>query len=552
MPVSRPVPTMQFVAVDVGTQSARAALVSEKGKLLKTATCPLDTWNPKPEFYQQSSEQLWKSVCKVVKEVIKDAKNVRGIGFDATCSLVILDEDRRPLSTSPTGEPEQNIILWMDHRAVEQAELINQTNHDVLRFVGGKMSPEMEPPKLLWLKQNMPSTWEKMGFAFDLPDFLTWRATGCDSRSLCTAVCKWTYQAGSAENQGWKDSFWIQIGLEDLVQDGYRKIGTKFYAPGAPCGKGLSVEAGIQLGLKAGTPVATSIIDGHAGGLGLLGCEADKEFAKSFSRRLAVIAGTSTCHMLANENCIFTPGVWGPYFSAMVPGMWLSEAGQSAAGALIDHVLATHPAYQAIVDKTRPGRRPEETLNGILAQMNERLDLASVSMLAADLHVYPDFHGNRSPLADPGLRGMVCGLSLSAGEEDLARLYLATLQALAYSTRHILDALSDTGHSVSSILMCGGLSKNPLYVQLHADATGLPVLLPTEPESVLLGAAILAAHAAGRYNSVTEAMLRMGGTGTVVPPNKGDRRFHDAKYQAFLAMLQCQQQVRDTMRAGCQ
>lgn len=542
---------MQFVSVDVGTQSVRAALVTEKGRFLKTASRPLETWNPQPEFYQQSSDQIWKACCEAVKEVCRDAKDVRGIGFDATCSLVLLDDAGRPITVSPKGEADQNVVLWMDHRAVAQAETISATGHPVLRFVGGAMSPEMQPPKLLWLKQNLPSSWERLGLAMDLPDYLTWRATGSASRSLCSVVCKWTYQAGQAPDSemepGWQESFWMRIGLEDLTRDNYRIIGQELLPPGAPCGRGLSLEAGLQLGLKKGLPVATSIIDAHAGGLGLLGCEAEGEFAKSFSRRLAVIAGTSSCHMLANENCFFTPGVWGPYFSAMVPGMWLSEAGQSAAGALLDHVITTHPAYQQILAKTKPGRRPEDTLNALLKTMSERQGLESPSQLVSDLHVYPDFHGNRSPLADPGLRGMVSGLTLSAGEEDLARLYLATLQGLAYGTRHIMDALAESGHSVSSLLMCGGLAKNPLYVELHADATGLPVLLPSETESVLLGGAILAASASGRYSSVTEAMLRMGGTGRVLAPRAKERRFHDAKYAAFRALLDCQRQLRDIM-----
>ncbi|KAH6940683.1 hypothetical protein HPB50_004871 [Hyalomma asiaticum] len=323
--------------------------------------------------------------------------------------------------------------------------------------------------------------------------------------------------------------------------------GQQFWPPGTPCGRGLCMEAGLQMGLKKGTPVATSIIDAHAGGLGLLGCEAQGEFFKSFSRRLAVIAGTSTCHMLANENSIFTPGVWGPYFSAMVPGMWLSEAGQSAAGALVDHVISTHPAYPKIVEKTKPGRRPEDTLNAMLLTMCEQRGLDSPSQLVTDLHVWPDFHGNRSPVADPGLRGMISGLTLSAGEEDLAKLYLATLQALAYGTRHIMDALAETGHSVSSLLMCGGMAKNPFYVEVHADATGMPVLLPSETESVLLGGAILAASASGRYKSVTEAMLGMGGSGKVIAPRASERRFHDAKYAAFRALLDCQLRLREIM-----
>ncbi|XP_075529333.1 FGGY carbohydrate kinase domain-containing protein-like isoform X3 [Dermacentor variabilis] len=502
---------MQFVSVDVGTQSVRAALVTERGRFVKTASRPLELWNPRPGFYQQSSDQIWSACCDAVKEVCRDAKDVSGIGFDATCSLVVLDDSGRPLTVSPKGEPEQNVVLWMDHRAASQVEAINATGHSVLRFLGGTMSPEMQPPKLLWLKQNIPSTWERIGLALDLSDFLTWRAIGYASRSLCTAVCKWTYQAGTVPGSdmksGWQDSLWTRIGLDDLTRDNYRIIG-------------------------------------------LLGCEAEGEFPKEFSQRLAIIAGTSAAHMLASEKCIFTPGAPGPFFSAMVPGMWLSEPGQSAAGALVDQVISTHPAYPQIVAKTKPGRRPEDTLNDLLQSMCERRGLDSLSKLSADLHVWPDFYGNRSPLADPTLRGMICGLTLSADEEDLARLYLATLQALAYGSRHILDALTSTGHSLSGLLTCGGLAKNPLYVRLLADATGLPVLLPTETESVLLGGAILAASASGRYSSVTEAMQRMGGSGRVLAPQSSERGFHDAKYAAFHALLDCQRRLREIMSGG--
>lgn len=263
---------MHLLSVDVGTQSVRAALVTDRGRFLKTASRPLENWNPQPGFYQQSSDQIWSACCEAIKEVCRHAKNVSGVGFDATCSLVVLDDSGRPLTVSPKGEPEQNVVLWMDHRAVSQAEAINATGHTVLRFMGGSMSPEMQPPKLLWIKQNIPSTWKRIGLAMDLSDFLTWRATGCASRSLCAAVCKWTYQAGtvpgSDKNHGWQDSIWTRIGLEEITRDNYRIIGQEFLPPGAPCGSGLSTEVATQLGLEKGTPVATSIIDGHAVGLG--------------------------------------------------------------------------------------------------------------------------------------------------------------------------------------------------------------------------------------------------------------------------------------------
>lgn len=116
--------------------------------------------------------------------------------------MACVDKSGNPLSISPSGKisfhekvthhithlisgnNEQNVILWLDHRAMKETEFINSFNHPVLQYVGGKIFPEMETPKLLWLKKNLKDTWNKAGFFFDLPDFLTWRATGDDSRLI--------------------------------------------------------------------------------------------------------------------------------------------------------------------------------------------------------------------------------------------------------------------------------------------------------------------------------------------------------------------------------
>ncbi|XP_046620024.1 FGGY carbohydrate kinase domain-containing protein isoform X3 [Neodiprion virginianus] len=342
--------SIYFVGVDVGTGSARAAIVSSNGKLINMATCPIKTFNPRPNFFEQSSDDIWSAVCNVVKTVTKDVpeEKIKGIGFDATCSLVALDEHGRPVTVSPTGNDEQNVILWMDHRAEAESAFINSTKDEMLRYVGGKISLEMETPKMLWMKKNMPTSWLRAKMLFDLPDFLTWRATRSQSRSLCSLVCKWNYKAGPDGNNGWNAEFFNKIGLSDLSEDNWRKIGTHVKPPGDPVALGLTAEAANELGLSPKTPVGTSIIDAHAGGLGMIGCSVPG-VPNNFSSRLSLICGTSTCHMAISDKEITVDGVWGPYYSVMIPRFWLSEGGQSATGKLLDHIINSHPATASIM-----------------------------------------------------------------------------------------------------------------------------------------------------------------------------------------------------------
>ncbi|KAL1491955.1 hypothetical protein ABEB36_012469 [Hypothenemus hampei] len=428
---------------------------------------------------------------------------------------------------------------------MKETELINNLNHTVLQYVGGKIFPEMETPKLLWLKKNLKETWNKSGYFFDLPDFLTWRATDVDSRSSCSLVCKWTYEMNINGVEAWNQSFFEQIGLDDLVDNNWKKIGSVVQYPGAPVGKGLSKRAANELGLLPGTPVGTSMIDAHAGGLGLIGCKA-KDIDSDFETRVGLICGTSTCHMAVSKKATFTPGVWGPYKNAMVPGMWLNEGGQSATGKLIDHIIETHPATPEI--RKRIGEKHIIMhLNDIVYSIAIKQGLRNPAYLTKEFHVYPDFHGNRL-LGDPTLKGMISGLTLSSDEESLAILYLATVQALSYGTRQILDRLKESGYkNIKTTLICGGLSKNPIFTEAQANVCNLPVVCPEETESVLLGSAILGAVAANHFESLDRAIQSMGGNGQTVFPNPEVVEFHDKKYKVFLQMYEDQVKYRDIM-----
>ncbi|MBK7584871.1 MAG: FGGY-family carbohydrate kinase [Myxococcales bacterium] len=540
-----------YLGVDVGTGSVRAALFSGSGQRLGVGVEPITSFRPQEDFVEQSSEDIWRAVRIAVRAAIEEAgveaSNVRGIGFDATCSLVAVDALGQPVSISPTNDDQQNVIVWMDHRATEQAARINAVGHEVLRYVGGVISPEMQTPKLRWLAEHHPEAWRRAQLFFDLPDYLVWRATGEDVRSLCTTVCKWTY-LGHEGGGGFREDYFRQIGLGQLVDEGFARIGRRVRPMGERAG-GLTATAAEELGLAAGTAVGVSIIDAHAGGLGLLGAPVDgcAPDAAALEHRLALIGGTSSCHMAVSREPKFVPGIWGPYFSAMIPGLWLTEGGQSATGALIDHVVGNHARSAELgVEATRRGTTVYALLNERLDALGERA--AFPAELTRELHVLPDHHGNRSPRADASLRGMISGLKLSDSVDSLALLYLATIQAIAHGTRHILDTMNAQGYAIDAIFACGGDTKNPVFVREHADVTGCRLILPKEPEAVLLGSAILGAVASGDQTSVLDAMSAMNASERVVEP-AGDRvqAYHQQKHEVFQRMYSDQLDYRSLM-----
>lgn len=100
---------------------------------------------------------------------------------------------------------------------------------------------------------------------------------------------------------------------------------------------------------------------------------------------------------------------------------------------------------------------------------------------------------------------------------------------------------------LKSILICGGLSKNPLFIQTQADVVNLPVLCSNETESVLIGSAILGACAANYFPNINQAIKSMGGNGTVVKPNDNDKLYHDKKYEVFLKMYENQINYKNIM-----
>jgi ribulose kinase len=145
-----------YIGVDVGTGSVRAALVKKDGTVVASSTHNIATFRDPSDhrIFEQSTANIWSGICTVVRRVLSESQitpfAVKGIGFDATCSLAVCDLAGDPVVVTRGDElgqtGDRNIILWADHRAGMEAELINRTGSVVLEYVGGTMSVRLRSP----------------------------------------------------------------------------------------------------------------------------------------------------------------------------------------------------------------------------------------------------------------------------------------------------------------------------------------------------------------------------------------------------------------------
>jgi ribulose kinase len=234
----------------------------------------------------------------------------------------------------------------------------------------------------------------------------------------------------------------------------------------------------------------------------------------------------------------------------MLPGVWLNEAGQSAAGAAMDHLITLHPAYPEVVRQAvSAGKSAMGWLSSrVKAQVATLSDAAE---LARGLHVVPEFLGNRAPFADPQARGCIVGLDMDGSIDGLMALYVAGVCGLAYGLRQIIDAQSAEGIATDRVVISGGAGQDPLVRQILADAIQLDVVAPKCEEPVLLGSAILAAVAAGAYPNLSEAMRCMSAFGERYAPVSGQTaRLHAQRYEAFVRLQALSREIRSEEKPG--
>ncbi|WP_366922060.1 hypothetical protein MFMK1_002491 [Metallumcola ferriviriculae] len=500
-----------FMGIDLGTQGVRVGIFTLEGDCLAMASEHYRTSYPEVGWAEQQPQDWWQALTNCSRQVtaqINNKEDITALTVCATSSTVV--------AVDAAGEPLGNAILWMDSRAKEEQEIINNTGHEVLQYSGGGVSVEWMVPKLLWLKRNRQDIYAKAAKVVEALDWVNFKLTGNWAASKCNAGCKWNYVDTKG---GWNAQFFEQIGLADAEE----KWPDKVLAMGEVVGE-LTDAAAIQLALPQGVKVVQGGIDAHTGMLGLGVTEPGS---------LAVIMGTSFVHLALTEKPLYAPGLWGPYPNVITADRWLIEGGQISAGS-ITKWFQDNFAKDLALDE-----------DNVYAKLAE--EAAGVPPGADGLVVLDFWQGNRTPYRDPSLSGAVWGLNL---HHSRGHIYRAILEAVGYGTRNILQVFADHGHPVKEMAACGGVTKNAMWLQIIVDICQIPITVTQFSEAGILGSAVAASVGSGYYKDFTEAANQMVIRDRVVQPNAENKELYDFYFDKYQKTYEALAPLMHTMANG--
>jgi len=492
------------IGIDGGTESLRATVFDLAGRRIASATGPYATRFAAGARAEQDPETWWTALGSAVRQAVAAADigthEVKALCATTTCCTVVaLDAATAPLRPA---------ILWMDVRASDEVELVLATGDAALVINGagqGPVSAEWMIPKALWLSRHEPDIFLAAHTVCEYQDFINWRLTGRRVASLNNASIRWHYRSDAG---GWPDSL-----LDVLDLSGLRaKWPAEVLAPGAVIGP-LTARAADHLGLAEGVTVVQGGADALIGMIGL---------AVAKPGQLALITGSSHLQFAVGDRAAHVPGLWGSYQDAVYPGRTILEGGQTSTGSIIAWL-----------------RR----LTG------DALDLDALNLAAAGLEpgadgllVLDHFQGNRTPYTDPLSRGAITGLSL---HHTAAHLFRAMLEGIGFGTRAIIDRMAEAGCGAAEITAGGGATRSPLWLQIHADTSGLPVIVPEVAEAPSLGAAILAAHGAGFFDSIDDGIAAMVRPGRRIEPDAANVARYDEIYGRYVKLYPALKALRE-------
>ncbi|RMF80082.1 MAG: ribulokinase [Chloroflexi bacterium] len=498
---------MYTIGIDFGTESGRAVLVdTSNGDEIATAVHSysngvIDEALPgsdkplPPDWALQDPRDYIDVIKTTVPQVLResgvDPAEVVGIGIDFTaCTMMPTKRDGTPLMMFDEwrDNPHAWVKLWKHHASQPQADQINevarQMGEDWLQRYGGKISSEWFFSKALQILQEAPDVYNASERLIEAADWVIWQLTGVETRNACTAGYKAIVQDGDFPSEAYFGA--LDPRFADVVET---RMSREFAPLGSKAG-GLTEEAAEWTGLPVGTAVAVANVDAHV---------TVPAVTVTQPGQMVIIMGTSNCHMLIGEELQTVEGMCGVVRDGIIPGYYGYEAGQSGVGDIfawfVNH--AVPPEYH------EAARAAGKDIHEYLEHEAAKQKPGEHGLVALDW-----WNGNRSPLVDADLTGLLLGATLATRAPDI---YRALIEATAYGTRIIIEAFEEQGIPVNELVVAGGLpEKNKLLVQIYVDVTGKPMKFAASSQAPAVGAAMHAAVAASVYPNIQAAAQKMG------------------------------------------
>ncbi len=491
-----------LLGVDLGTTAIKVALFDGSGRRSAASTREYALLTPSPQVVEQEVEVYWRAFKHALAEVLAvggvPAGQIRALGISAQGeTLIAVDRQGRALGPA---------IVWMDNRAqAESDELAGRLGNQRVHEVTGQvcMLPMWPASKVLWLRRNRPAVFGRADKFLLIEDWFIHRLTGrfvAEGSLLCSTTW-WDLRA---------KRYWPQmlgelgIGEQQLPE---------IVEPGQAIGA-IRPEVAAELELDSRTVVATGALDQACGALGV-GNVRPGIFSECTGSNVAVVALVDRPRIdpLRQLPCFYygLPDTFMMHAFSMTGGMvlrWFRDAFCAEALRLGEASAPGTDSYELLT------RQAEAVPAG-----------------AEGLVLLPHFQGAGLPESNPKARGVLYGLSL---HHTRAHVIRAILESVALICRRMIDAVRDLGIEVREIRSLGGGAKSPLWCQIKADLTGLPVMtMKNTEDAACLGAAVLAGAAVGLWPSAAEALSEMVEVDRRFEPQPGLRGTYERLYADY-------------------
>ncbi|HEY6052777.1 MAG TPA: FGGY-family carbohydrate kinase [Gaiellaceae bacterium] len=486
-----------LLGVDIGTYSAKAVLATPEGEVLAEAEHEHGLDLPRPGWAEHDPETIWwGQFVRLTRALLADSgrpgADVGAVAVSAIgpC-LVPVDGHGRALRPG--------ILYGIDTRATaEIAELVERHGAEEMAGLGGSLlTSQAVGPKLLWLRRHEPETFRAAAAFHSASDYVVLRLTGEHVMDAYTASL---YDPlFDIEALAWSDRF-----AEGIVElDRLPPVRHATEVAGR-----VTDTAARETGLAAGTEVTVGTVDVVAEAVGV---------GTVRPGDLMCMYGTTAFFVLATERLVRHPAMWGVRHA--FPGLYGVAAGMATSGALtrwfrdeLARDLDPAGAYAA------------------LAKEAEQIPPGSLGLV-----VLPYFSGERTPIDDPDARGLVCGLTLA---HSRAHLYRAVLEGTAYGMAHNLAVMREAGGRPARIVAVGGGARNPTWLQIVSDVSGVVQELPVRTTGAPYGDAFLAGWATGAVGSLDELHERWARIARTIEPDPARHELYRDYFDVYRALYE--------------